>query len=139
MINVPDLQIATDKVCFIIVKARQFDEKQEVSDPDSGSNPSDDGGVDVLEDSADDDVQHELMSFIHDLDIDEQIELVALTWLGRGDDVLAGWRDLQILARERHNQRTASYLLGVPMLADHLEEGLSLFEESCAEMETEHL
>jgi hypothetical protein len=132
--DVPDLQIATDKVCFIIVKARQFDEKEAITDPDSGSNPTDDGGVDVLEDGADDPVQHELISFIHDLDVDEQIELVALAWLGRGDDDLAGWSDLQTLAREQHNKRTAAYLLGMPLLADYLEEGLSLFGESCSDI-----
>ena len=139
MDDVPDLLIATDKVCFIIVKARQFDVKVAVSDPGSGSNPSDDGGIDVLEDGADDPVRHELVSFIRDLDIDEQIALVALAWLGRGDDDLAGWGDLEAQAREAHNQRTASYLLGMPLLADHLQEGLSLFGESCEDFEAGHL
>ena len=139
MEEIPELQIATDKVCFIIIKARQFDGKEGVSDPDSGSNPSDDRGIDVLADSDDDPVRHELVSFIRDLDIDEQVELVALAWLGRGDDDLAGWSDLRAQARERHNQRTASYLLGMPLLADHLGEGLSLFGENCAAMEIAHL
>ena len=139
MADAPDLLIATDKVCFIIVKARQFDVKEAASDPGSGSNPGDDGGIDVLDDGADDPVRHELTSFIRDLDIDEQIELVSLAWLGRGDDDLAGWTDLKSQARDAHNKRTASYLLGMPLLADHLEEGLSLFGESCADFEAGHL
>lgn len=139
MEDVPDLGIAADKVCFIMIKARQFDGKVGVSDPDSGSNPSDDGGVDVLEDESNDPVRDELVSFIHDLDIDEQVQLVALTWLGRGDDDITGWVALQTMARDRHNQRTATYLLGMPLLADYLEEGLSLFEENCSSMEVERL
>jgi len=42
------------KVCFFIVKAREFDVKDVVTDPDSGSNPSDDAMISVLEDHADD-------------------------------------------------------------------------------------
>jgi len=43
------LTISVKKAFFIIVKAREFDEKVAPSDPDSGSNPSDDKEVDVLE------------------------------------------------------------------------------------------
>ncbi len=41
----------------------------------------------VLENRKDDPVRAELVSFIHDLNEDEQIDLVALSWLGRGDGV----------------------------------------------------
>ena len=43
------LTISAEKTFFIIVKAREFDEKVAPSDPGSGSNPSDDKEVDVLE------------------------------------------------------------------------------------------
>jgi len=46
------LGISPEKVCYIIVKARQFEAKDVVTDPDSGSNPVDDGMVSVLEDGA---------------------------------------------------------------------------------------
>jgi hypothetical protein len=36
------LTISPEKVCFIIIKAREFDAKDEVTEPDPGSNPSDD-------------------------------------------------------------------------------------------------
>ena len=45
---------------FIILKAREFDVKEGDSDPDEGSNPTDDGNADVLEDKADDPVREEL-------------------------------------------------------------------------------
>ena len=48
------------------------------ADPASGSNASDDGMRSVLEDRTDDPILTELMSFIDDLNDDEQIDLVAL-------------------------------------------------------------
>jgi hypothetical protein len=56
------LAISPEKVCFIILKAREFGAKDEVTEPDPGSNPADDGDVDILEDHADDPVVEELTS-----------------------------------------------------------------------------
>jgi hypothetical protein len=130
-ITTPALSISPEKVCFFILKARQFDVKDVVTDPDSGSNPTDDAMIAVLEDHPDDPTEQELRSFIDALTEDEQIDLVALTWLGRGDGTIDEWDDLRREAARLHNRRTAAYLLGKPMLADHLEEGLSLFGRSC--------
>jgi uncharacterized protein DUF3775 len=131
----PALTISPEKVCFVIVKAREFDAKDETTDPDPGSNPSDDKGVAVLEDHGDDPVVEELTSFIGALSEDEQIDLVALAWLGRDGSGIDEWADTRREASRAHNQRTASYLLGMPMLADFLEEGLSLLGLSCEEFE----
>lgn len=133
--NSPNLLIATEKVCFIIVKAREFDAKDAVTDPNDGSNPSDDAMVSVLEDHPNDPVVLELRSFIGALDEDEQIDLVALAWLGRGDGGIEEWDDLRAEAARAHNNRAASYLLGTPLLSDYLEEGLSLFDLSCEDFE----
>ena len=131
MINTPTLSISPEKVCFFVLKAREFDVKDVVTDPDSGSNPTDDAMLAVLEDHPDDPTEQELRSFIDALTEDEQIDLVALTWLGRGDGTIDEWDDLRREAARLHNKRTAAYLLGKPMLADHLEEGLSQFGLSC--------
>src|SRR3974390_3830866 len=79
------LTISPEKICFIIIKAREFDAKDEVTEPDPGSNPSDDRDAAVLEDHEDDPVVEELTSLIDSLSEDEQIDLGALAWLGRGD------------------------------------------------------
>ena len=42
-------------------------------------------------------------------------------------------------AARAHNQRTAEYLLGMPLVADFLEEGLSMLGYSCEEFEIERL
>jgi len=131
----PDLGIATDKVCFIVVKAREFDAKDLVTEPDPASNPTDDGMIAVLEDHEDDPVVRELAGFIGALSEDEQIDLVALAWLGRGDGGIEDWAELRAQAAGEHNRRTAHYLLGLPLLPDYLEEGLSLFGRSCESYE----
>ena len=79
----PELGIAAEKVRFIIVKARQYDAKEGDSDPDEGSNATDDGMADVLEDKPETDaVRQELMQFINKgLDEEEQTNLVALAWV----------------------------------------------------------
>ena len=87
----------------------------------------------VLEDHPDDPVVQELTGFIRALTEDEQIDLVALTWLGRGDGTIDDWVDLRAEASRAHNKRTASYLLGMPLLSNHLEDALSQFGISCDE------
>ena len=135
----PALQISPEKICFIVVKAREFDAKDIVTDPDSSSNASDDGMRSVLEDHPDDPVVAELVGFIGALTEDEQIDLVTLAWLGRGDGTVEDWDELRAEALRAHNRRTASYLLGMPLLPDHLEEALSQLGLSCEEFEVGRL
>jgi hypothetical protein len=136
---VPTLSISPEKICFIVVKAHEFDVKDVVTVPDDGSNPTDDAMISVLEDHRDDPVAQELRAFIGGLTEDEQIDLVALTWLGRGDGDIGDWETLRAEAARAHNNRTASYLLGMPQLADFLEDALADFGGSCAEFEMGHL
>jgi hypothetical protein len=133
------LTISPEKVFFVIVKAREFDAKDEVTEPNPGSNPSDDRDIAVLEGHANDPVVEELTSFINSLSEDEQIDLVALAWLGRDDFSAEDWIEVRAEAARAHNQRTASYLLGMPMLGDFLEEGLSLLDYHCEEFEINRL
>ncbi len=137
--DLPELSISPEKVCFIVVKAREFDAKDEVTMPDSASNPSDDHMYAVLEDNPDDPVVEEITSLIADMNVDEQVDLVALAWLGRGDGTIAEWADIRAEAARAHNNKTAEYLLGLPLLADYLEEALSQFDMSCADFELGHL
>ena len=123
----PELGISTEKVGFLIEKAREFDVKEANSDPDSGSNGADDGMTDVLEDNGQDPVVREISGIINAMSEDEQIDLVALMRLGRGDGTIEEWQDLRRQAAEGRNGRTARYLLGEPMLGDLLAEGLDAF------------
>ena len=134
-----ELTISPEKVFFLIVKAREFDVKDIVTEPDPASNPSDDMEAAVLEDHKDDPTVEEITSFINALSQDEQIDLVALVWLGRDDYTATDWVDIRAEAARAWNKRTASYLLGMPMLGDHLEEGLSQLGYSIEEYEMNRL
>jgi hypothetical protein len=123
----PELAISPEKVGFLIQKAREFDVKEGASDPDSGSNAADDEMIDVLQDNGKDPVVREIVGFIDALSVDEQIDLVALMRLGRGDGTIEEWEDLRRQAAEGSNGRTANYLLGEPLLGDFLAEGLDEF------------
>lgn len=129
------LTISPEKVCFVIVKAKEFDAKDVVTDPDPGSNPSDDKEMAVVEEHPDDLVLEELTAFISALNEDEQVDLVALVWLGRGDYSAEDWPAVRAEVEGGRNKATARYLCGIPLLGDFLEEGLSLLGYSCEEFE----
>lgn len=134
-----ELNISIEKVCFIILKAREFDAKVDPVEPDPGSNPADSGEREILEDYADDPTLVELRTAIDGLNDDEVIDLIALAWLGRGDFIKEEWDEARKLANERHRHRSAAYLTGMPALGDYLEEGLSLLGYSCEDYEIDRL
>src|SRR3981189_1286394 len=135
----PTRSISTEKICFVVVKAREIDVKDADTTLDDGSNPTDDRTIEVLEDRPDDPADQELVAVIEAMSEDEEVDLVTLTWLGRGDGTLEEWAELRAEAARMHNRRTASYLLGVPLLPDYLEEALPDFGRSCEEFEKDHL
>jgi hypothetical protein len=131
--KMPELSIPRDKLCFLIAKAREFDVKDVLTDLGDSSNATDDGMISVLEDHKDDPVVQEIASVIFAMSEDEQVDLVALAWLGRGDGTIEDWDELRAEASRAHNKRTASYLLGMPLLADYLQEATSQLGVSCDE------
>ncbi len=134
-----ELTISPEQVCFLIIKAREFDAKEDVVEPDPGSNPADDKDVEVLEDYGDDPAVEEITAFIDAMSEDEQVDLVAMAWLGRDDYTAADWPTVREEAADAHNARTAEYLLGLPNLGDLLEEGLSMLGYSCEDTEMDRL
>ena len=103
--EIPDLSISDEKLCFIIAKAREFDVKDVVTDADDASNPTDDAMIAVLEDHKDDPVVQELVALIDSMSVDEQVDLVAVTWLGRGDGGIEDWAEMRAHAASAHNRR----------------------------------
>jgi len=119
------LTIPLEKLAFIIIKAREYDVEVPPVDEDSGSNPSDDADRDVLEESPENPTLQELVDALDGVSDLERIELLALTWLGRGDYTKEEWREALIEARRVHDEKETEYLVGTPLLSDYLEEGLS--------------
>ncbi len=133
------LRISPEKVCFVVVKARELDVKVEPGELDEGSNPTDDQMTAILEDYADDPTFEELKSFLESLNDDEVEDLLALTWLGRGDYNLDDWDEIMGEVRDVRERHTVDYLLGTPLLPDYLEGGLAEFGVSCEEFELGHM
>ena len=131
----PELSISSEKVCFLIVKAREFDVQEGSTDPDSGSNASDDRVIDVLEEGGENAVQQEIRTFVAEMDEEEKADLIGLLRLGRGDGTMEEWDEMRAEGFGEHAGNVAAYLMGEPMLGDYLEESLSQFGFSCAEFE----
>lgn len=127
-----ELSIGPDTVRLFILKAKAVSaalnedyadgaEHEVELDGQAHANHHHDG---LAEESSGNLIEEELRELINDLNVDEAAELVALAWVGRGDYDGSEWEDALAAARERTNRRTAKYLLGMPLLADWLEQGL---------------
>lgn len=125
------LDIAPEKVAHIIVRAREFDAKVEAWD-----SPGDDSDSDsILARRGDDATEAELREFIADLNVDEQVSLVALMWVGRGTYEPEEYKEAVDTAASERVNKTEDYLLGVPLLSDYLENGLEKLGISVEEAE----
>lgn len=118
------LDLNPDTVCAIIERAREFQAKEEVVIPEEPGSPSGDWARQILAAHADDLTYQETTAAIRDLEPDQQICLVALMWLGRGDYALDEWDTALSDAAESWNERTAEYLLATPLVAGYLAAGL---------------
>jgi hypothetical protein len=130
------MDIALDKVCDIIVRARAIDVRDGDAETISGSNPTDDANALTLVESEDDATEEEMREVIAGLNVDERHDLIALVYIGRGDLEPEEWVEAVRLAREREDAMSisaADWLLGIPNLPDLLDEGLAALGRSCAE------
>src|SRR5262245_10152581 len=109
-----DIDICPDKVVFLIEKAKEFDAQDVLTKSDTEAYP----GENQPEEES------EVFGLINSLNIDEEIDLVALMWLGREEHTAEDWSQLRAEAAAAHNPHTARYLAGTPLLGDFLEEGL---------------
>jgi len=121
----PELQIDPQKIGWLILKARAFDSK--VSPSIDAAESSDDDEEELTDNRANDPDVAEIVGFVSGLNEDEEVDLVALAWVGRGTFDIEDWQEARRTAREERTTRTARYLLGMPMLADYLAEGLEAF------------
>ena len=106
------LPISPSKIAYVILRARKFD----ADVPGSGHG-------------------RELRAFIEGLNDDEKAALTAVMWIGRETFEAAEFDEAFDTARAEATAPTEDYLLGVPMLADHLEDGLNALGISLEEAE----
>lgn len=131
------LDLSTETLAYLVLKARTFDTQTPPADSNEASNAADDRGVAILESMRDDATAAELRAAIVRLSAEQQISLVALVWIGRGDFEADEWEDAKVLARQRHQTSTARYLMGMPLLGDYIEEGAAVLGLNLTEDEAE--
>ena len=131
-----ELNLNPEFLRSLILKLRAVMAQEELVSPDSGSNPSDDEAAATLQESPDNLTRAEIVAEVEDLEPDQQAELVALMWIGRGDLDPEEWDEAKALAVERHERATADYLLSQPHVADYIEEGLDRLLDGTDIMET---
>lgn len=110
----------------IIDYAREFQAEASMEAEDAPTSLTDDQAFERLTEWHGDTRYTELRNAIEDLEPDQQRTLVALMWLGRGDYDIDDWKEALTYAGEAESVATADYLIATPLLADYLEEGLSL-------------
>jgi len=125
-----ELELNRETVRFVIDKAREFQVQESVTITEDSMQPSDDWTSRILADHGDDPTFMEFKSTIDDLEPDQQVTLVALMWVGRGDFTVGEWDDAIERAKDAWNTRTAEYLIGTPLVADYLAEGLEQFPDA---------
>jgi hypothetical protein len=127
------LKVRLETLCYVIAKARECQVKEQVVIPETQPGSGDDWAMQVLADHIDDMSLQEIKAAVEDLAPEQQAELVALMWLGRGDYGLDEWEEAsnEALAQFLDHGNTVTYLLSHPMVSDHLEEGLIAHGYSC--------
>lgn len=123
-----ELELNKETIDFIIERAHEFHIRDDVEFDDEPDLASEDWSNLVTANYSNDPAYQELKSTIDDLEPDQQISLVALMWLGRGDFSIDEWAEALDEAADSWNENTADYLIGTSMLPDYLSEGLEAME-----------
>ena len=123
-----ELELNRDTVAFLIDKAHEFHAREDVTFPEEPAGANEDWSRQVAYDYGSDPYYQELKNTIEDLEPDQQVSLVALMWVGRGDYSVDEWGEALAQAQESWNDHTADYLIGTSLLADYLAEGIDAFD-----------
>lgn len=127
----PTLDVNPEGICRLIQLAREFHAEDAVVVPEEPARPHHDWVSDILAAHAGHSALEEFRTIISDFDRDQQVQAVALMWLGRGDYDVSDWNSLLHDATGAWTSWTADYLLAHPQLADYLAEGLDLLGYRC--------
>ena len=123
-----EIDLNRETIRFLIERVREFQTRDDIDFDDEPDVDEDDWSGEVAVNVATDPYYQELKTTIEDLEPDQQVTLVAVMWVGRGDYSLDEWDEALQFAEETWTENTAEYLVGTPLLADYLAEGLQQFE-----------
>jgi hypothetical protein len=130
-----ELRISSEKVCAFIEAAREVAGKVPSTAGDR-TTTGDDSRLVTLEepegDGEDEDGRRaQMVEFVAGLNVEEQVDLLALIWLGRGDYELDEWDDALAEAEARIAARDPDYMIGDAALPEYLGGGLEAFGWTC--------
>ena len=123
-----EIELNRETVQFLIDRVREFHTRDDVSFDEEPEIDDDDWSEQVSTSFASDPYYQEIKTTVDDLEPDQQMTLVALMWVGRGDFSIDEWDDALKEAEENWNENTADYLIGTPMLSDYLAEAIDQLE-----------
>jgi hypothetical protein len=131
--------VSADEVCFLAAKARAFSAKEAPpGDTAPASDSADEEQRSVLLDHAGDRTEEELRDAVGALNDDQLVEVMAIALIGRGDFGADDWRAAIAAADDRFDIDAVERLVEMPLLADHLEAGLSALGFSCRDVYEGH-
>ena len=133
------LEISTDKVAHVILRAREVDVKTGAWDDESEVDRDDVSSETILEDLPEDATRQELKEFLESLNVDEQASLIALAWIGRGTYAPGELDEAISTAKAEHGGNAVAYLFSLPLLPDYLEDGLDQLGYSVEDAEQDIL
>jgi hypothetical protein len=123
-VTMATLDLSPAYIARLVFKARGVQSREGLTDPQPGSNPTDDKSIDALQDASSDLSRRELEQEIRGLASGERDELVALFWIGRGDYEPDDWATAVRTAAQRREIPSERYLLGHPLVGDYWADGL---------------
>jgi hypothetical protein len=130
-----ELRISSEKVCAFIEAAREVAGKVPSTAGDRTTTGDDSKLVTIEEpegDGEDEDARRrQMVEFVAGLNVEEQADLLALIWLGRGDYDISEWDDALVEAEARIAARDPDYMIGDAALPEYLGGGLEAFGWSC--------
>jgi hypothetical protein len=127
----PELRISSEKVCALIEAARELAGKIAPTTGDHTTTGDDSSLVTIEEYPGEDERRRETVEFIAGLNVEEQIDLLALIMVGRGDHDIDQWDDAISEAETLIADRSPDYMIGDPALPQYLGDGLEAFGLSC--------
>jgi hypothetical protein len=133
-----DLLTPLETYCRLILRAKELEAQVPALDPDEDASNVDDidddaedQSLSVLEDELNSGVEEEMRAALDDLADDQLAEALALAWVGRGTYDVSEWEEAYAEATDTDPESSIDELMDMPLLASHLEAGLSAFDYSC--------
>jgi hypothetical protein len=127
----PELRINPDKICEFLEAAREVAGKVPATTGDKTSSGDDSPLKFMEDDGGQDPIRQQMVEFVAGLNVDEQIDLLALIYLGRGDFGLAEWDEALVEAGDRIGAGDADFMIGDRALPAYLGDALEAFGKTC--------